>query len=52
MKKIFGLLISSENPAKPFFLQESLYEKISKSFDSFFIINLINFELKKKKRKK
>ena len=43
MKKIFGLLMaSSEGPEKEFFIQKSLYEKISKKFDEFFIINLIH----------
>ena len=49
MKKIFGLLISTEAPEISFFLHETLYEKISKTFDEFFIINLINFDLFKKK---
>ena len=49
MKKIFGLLTSTETPEINFFLQENLYEKISKTFDEFFIINLINFDLFNKK---
>ena len=52
MKKIFGLLISTETPEVDFFLQETLYEKVSKTFDEFFIINLINFDLFKKKKHK
>jgi len=52
MKKIFGLLISTETPEVDFFLQETLYEKVSKTFDEFFIINLINFDLFKKKMHK
>ena len=48
MKKIFGLLTSTETLEVDFFLQETLYKKISKTFDEFFIINLINFNLFKK----
>ena len=43
-------MASSEGPEKEFFIQKSLYEKISKTFDEFFIINLINFNLFKKKK--
>ena len=50
MKKIFGTLVTSENPEGIFYIQESLYKKISKKFDEFFIINLINFNLFKKKK--
>jgi len=50
MKKIFGTLVTSENPEGIFYIQESLYKKISKEFDEFFIINLINFNLFKKKK--
>ena len=49
MKTIFGSIIGhgSEN----FFnRQKSLYEKISKTFDEFYIINLIHFDLFKKKK--
>ena len=49
MKKTFGLLVASEEPEINFFAQRSLYEKISKTFDEFFIINLVNFNLFKKK---
>ncbi len=50
MKKVFGLLIAStEDPRKRFIIQKSLYEKISKTFNEFFIINLIHFSLFKKK---
>ena len=49
MKKIFGLIIASDQIEKDFNLQKSLYEKISKSFNEFFIINLFNFNLFKKK---
>jgi hypothetical protein len=50
MKKVFGLLIAStEDPRKRFITQKSLYEKISKTFNEFFIINLIHFSLFKKK---
>ena len=52
MKKTFGLLVASEEPEINFFAQRSLYEKISKTFDEFFIINLINFNLFKKKMHK
>ena len=52
MKKIFGLLVASEKPEKGLHVQESLYKKISKTFDEFFIINLINFNLSKKKMHK
>ena len=50
MRKIFGLLIATEQIEKSFNVQKSLYEKISKTFDEFFIINLINFNLFKKKK--
>ena len=53
MRKIFGLLIAAEQIEqieKSFIVQKSLYEKISKTFDEFFIINLINFNLFKKKK--
>jgi len=50
MKKIFGLIIASDQIEKDFNLQKSLYEKISKSFNEFFIINLFNFNLFKKKK--
>jgi hypothetical protein len=50
MKKIFGSLIVSEKIEKSFMLQQSLYEKISKTFDEFFIINLVHFSLFKKKK--
>ena len=49
MKKVFGLIIAAENAERIFFDQKSLYEKISKTFDEFFIINLINFLLFRKK---
>ena len=49
MKKIFGLIIESEKPERFFFDQKGLYEKISKTFNEFFIINLIHFNLFKKK---
>jgi len=49
MKKIFGLLVASEKPEKGLHVQESLYKKISKTFDEFFIINLSHFVLFKKK---
>ena len=52
MKKIFGLLTSTETPEVFFFSQKTLYEKVSKTFDEFFIINLINFNLSKKKMHK
>jgi len=50
MKKIFGLLVTSYNIKKALNLQKSLYEKISKTFDEFFIINLINLQLFKKRK--
>ena len=50
MKKIFGLLVTSYNTKKTLNLQKSLYEKISKTFDEFFIINLINLQLFKKRK--
>ena len=53
MKTIFGLLIASDAPEKIekyFNLQKSLYKKISKTFEEFFIIDLINFTLFKKKK--
>jgi hypothetical protein len=50
MKKIFGLLVTSYNIKKTLNLQKSLYEKISKTFDEFFIINLINLQLFKKRK--
>ena len=53
MKTIFGLLIASDVPEKfekNFNLQKSLYKKISKTFEEFFIIDLINFTLFKKKK--
>ena len=50
MKKIFGLITASDQIEKDFSLQKSLYEKISKSFNEFFIINLFNFNLFKKKK--
>jgi hypothetical protein len=50
MKKIFGSLIVSEKIERSFVLQQSLYEKISKTFDEFFIINLVHFSLFKKKK--
>ena len=53
MKRIFGLLIASDTPErieKNFNLQKSLYNKISKTFGEFFIIDLINFNLFKKKK--
>ena len=50
MKKIFGALVASENPEEIFHIQKNLYKKISKNFDEFFIINLINFNLFKKKK--
>tara|TARA_B100001971_G_scaffold122933_1_gene113255 strand:- start:149 stop:580 length:432 start_codon:yes stop_codon:yes gene_type:complete len=50
MKKIFGSLIAGEPIEKWFMLQPSLYEKISKTFDEFFIINLVHFSLFKKKK--
>ena len=50
MKKIFGLIIESEKPERFFFDQKGLYEKISKTFNEFFIINLIHFSLFKKKK--
>ena len=49
MKKTFALLVESEMFERAFFVQQSLYEKISKTFDEFFIINLVNFSLFKKK---
>jgi len=49
MKKIFGLLVAYENIDGHFILQKSLFEKISKEFDEFFIINLIHLKLIKKK---
>ena len=49
MKKIFGLLVASEKPEEIFFFQKNLCEKISKTFDEFFIINLNHFVLFKKK---
>ena len=49
MKKIFGSLVAYENIEGYFVLQKSLYEKISKEFDEFFIINLIHLKLIKKK---
>jgi len=52
MKKMFGLLLADEKPEESYFIQKSLYEKISKTFDEFFIINLINFNLLKKKMHK
>ena len=51
MKTIFGLLVASDTPErieKVFNLQKSLYKKISKTFEEFFIIDLINFTLFKK----
>ena len=51
MRKIFGLLVATEQIEKNINVQKSLYEKISKTFDEFFIINLINFNLFKKKKK-
>ena len=53
MKKIFGSLMVSEKKGfieNSFMLQQSLYEKISKTFDEFFIINLVHFGLFKKKK--
>ena len=50
MKKIFGLLVTSNNIKNNFSRQKSLYEKISKTFDEFFIINLINLQLFKKRK--
>ena len=50
MKKIFGLIIADEKLDKILTLQKSLYEKISKEFDEFYIINLINFEFFNKKK--
>jgi hypothetical protein len=49
MRKIFGLLVATEQIEKSFNVQKSLYEKISKTFNEFFIINLIHFSLFKKK---
>ena len=49
MKIIFGSIVGYGN--ENFFIrQKSLYEKISKTFDEFYIINLINFYLFKKKK--
>ena len=49
MKTIFGLIIEIGN--ENFFnRQKSLYEKISKKFNEFYIINLIHFSLFKKKK--
>ena len=50
MKKTFGLLVASEKPEESFFKQRSFYEKISKTFEEFFIINLSHFILFKKKK--
>ena len=53
MKTIFGLLVTSDTPEvieKAFNLQKSLYKKISKTFEEFFIIDLINFTLFKKNK--
>ena len=50
MKKIFGLIIADEKLDKILTLQKSLYEKISKEFDEFYIVNLINFEFFNKKK--
>ena len=50
MKKIFGILVTSNNINNLFIQQKSLYEKISKTFDEFFIINLINLQLFKKRK--
>ena len=51
MKKIFGSLIAGDDPIEKWFMQQpSLYEKISKTFDEFFIINLVHFSLFKKKK--
>jgi len=50
MKKTFGLLVASEKPEESFFIQRSFYEKISKTFEEFFIINLSHFILFKKKK--
>jgi len=47
MKTIFGLITESEIEN---FRQKSLYEKISKTFDEFYIINLIHFSLFRKKK--
>ena len=48
MKRIFGLITDSENEIF-FSKQKSLYEKISKTFDEFYIINLIHFRIIDKK---
>ena len=48
MKRIFGLITISEMEIF-FFKQKSLFEKISKEFDEFYIINLIHFRLIDKK---
>ena len=53
MKTIFGLLVASDTPErieKVFNLQKSLYKKISKTFEEFFIVDLTNFTLFKKKK--
>ena len=53
MKIIFGLLIAADTPEQienNFNVQKSLYKKISKTFEEFFIINLVNFNLIKKKK--
>ena len=50
MKTIFGLIIEFGN--ENFFnRQKSLYDKISKTFDEFYIINLNHFSLFKKKKR-
>ena len=48
MKRIFGLITICEMEIF-FFKQKSLFEKISKEFDEFYIINLIHFRLIDKK---
>jgi hypothetical protein len=48
MKTIFGSIIESEDD-NFFNRQKSLYEKISNTFNEFYIINLIHFTLFKKK---
>ena len=51
MKKIFGVIIDSEIVYKSFFFrQKTLFEKISKTFNEFFVINLIHISLLKKKK--
>ena len=43
MKKIFGLVMASENIELIFAVNQSLYKKISNKVGNFYILNLIHF---------